>query len=102
MMWFPTIRSPTLAPRTRFLLPGGLRGNRALAPAPASLYRTADFSGPCDEYVRQKSEPDPGRHRRMGSRHRHGSPCPGDVEREAVLRRIDRIWRRAEFARVAR
>ena len=34
--------------------------------------------------------------RRLGNRHRHGSPCPGPVQIQAVLRRLHRIRRRAQ------
>ena len=37
-----------------------------------------------------------GAHRRLGDRARHGDPCAGDVEAEAVLRRLDGVRRRAE------
>src|SRR5262245_42145748 len=41
-------------------------------------------------------EPDQGRQRRLGGRHRHGDPCPGDLAVEAVLRRFDSLRRRAQ------
>ena len=40
-------------------------------------------------------EADQGRHRRLGSRHRHGGACPGDLAGQIVLRRLDRVRRRA-------
>ena len=42
-----------------------------------------------------------GADRRLGSRHRPGGPRPGHLEREAVLRRLDRLRRRAEQPRLA-
>ncbi len=41
------------------------------------------------------------RDRRLGSRHRHGGACPGHLEVEAVLGRLDRIRRRAQQPRLA-
>ena len=46
-------------------------------------------------------EADQRRDRRLGSGHRHGGPCPGDLASQAVLRRIDRVRRRTELACVA-
>ena len=51
-----------------------------------------------DERTGQDLEADQGRHRRLGSRHRHGGPCPGDLAGQAVLRRRDRLRRRAQCA----
>ena len=45
----------------------------------------------CDE-----RKTDQGRNRRLGNRDRAGSPCPGHLEIKTVLRRLDRIRRRAE------
>ena len=59
-------------------------------------------SGGGDGRTREKSEPDPRRRRRLGSRDRHGGACAGQLGIEAVLRRLDRLRRRAEFARFAR
>ena len=39
---------------------------------------------------------DQGLNRRLGSRYRHGNPCPGHLELKTVLRRLDRVRRRAE------
>ena len=44
----------------------------------------------------QASKTDQGRNRRLGSRDRHGGPRPGHLELKAVLRRLDRVRRRAE------
>ena len=45
-------------------------------------------------------EPEPkiiaGRHRRLGDGDRHGGPCAGRVEGQAVLRRLDRVRGGAE------
>ena len=41
-------------------------------------------------------------HRPVGGRDRHGGPCPGDRQREAVLRRRDRFRGRAESAGLSR
>ena len=48
------------------------------------------------ERVSQTGQTDQGRHRRLGNGDRAGSPCPGHLERKAVLGRLDRIRRRAE------
>ena len=53
------------------------------------------------ERAKQTRQADQGRERRLGSRHRHGSACPGDVAIQAVLRRLDRIRRRSQQPRVA-
>ena len=45
---------------------------------------------------RTTSQAHQGRDRRLGGRRRHGDPCPGDLALEAVLRRLDRLRRRAE------
>ena len=49
----------------------------------------------------KSTEADPGRDRRLGGRHRPGGPCPGHLAGEAVLRRLDRVRRRAERACLA-
>ena len=41
------------------------------------------------------------RDRRLGGRHRHGSPCAGDVGVQVVFGRINRIRRRTEFTHIA-
>ena len=44
---------------------------------------------------------DQGRYRRLGSRHRPGGPRPGHLEVETVFRRLHRLRRRSEHARLA-
>ena len=49
----------------------------------------------------QKVKADQGRDRRLGSRDRLGGACPGHLAGQIVLRRLDRVRRRAQFACLA-
>ena len=53
------------------------------------------------ECAKQTQSVDQRRDRRLGSRHRHGSACPGHIEVEAVFRRLDRIRRSTQQPCVA-
>ena len=73
------------------VLRAGLRdrtGGRFQRTSPAKWWRRHERA--------RKNKLHQGRDRRLGNRDRHGGPCPGPVQVQAVFRRLDRIRRRAQ------